>query len=121
MKQLDERDTAIREARVAAREGFEGPRVGDFIILEDQRLMRFSHDHGEGYGIQVSESGSFYMGHNGGLSFSGALEPAIPYAHIQESSRIREGSCWFFSHDLAMKDNGVDTVIPCRVFVEVRA
>lgn len=120
MKKLDERDTAIRGERVAAREGIEGPRIGDFILLEDERMVRFSHDHGPDYGMQVSEGGSFYFGHNGGLSFSGGLEPAIPLAHIQASSKVRDGACWFFSHDLAMKDNGVYTLIPCRVFVEVR-
>ena len=120
MKELDERDTAIRAERIAAREGYEGPRVGDFINLEDGRCMRFSHDHGEDYGLQVSEGGSFYFNHYGRLSFSGALDPAIPYAHIQQTSQERDGACWFFSHDYAMKDNGVDTVIPCRVFNEVR-
>lgn len=120
MKQLDERDTAIREERIAAREAYEGPRVGDFILLEDERTLRFSHDHGEDYGLQVSEGGLYYLNQFGSLSFSGGLEPAIPYAHIQESSKERDGACWFFSHDHAMKDNGVHTVIPCRVFVEVR-
>ena len=120
MKELDTQDTEIRGSRMAAREAHEGPRVGDFINLEDGRLMRFSHDHGEDYGIQVSEGGSFYFNLYGRLSFSGGLEAAIPYAHIQQTSAERDGACWFFSHDHAMKDNGVYTVIPCRVFNEVR-
>ena len=120
MKELDKWAESIRQQRIAAREGYEGPRIGDFINLEDGRTLRFSHDHGKDFGMQVSVDGSYYFNQFGDLSFSGGLEPAIPYAHIQQTSKERDGACWFFSHDHAMKDNGVHTVIPCRVFNEVR-
>ena len=82
-------------------------------------MLRFSHDWDEA-GLQVSQGGSYYFNHFGHLSYSGGLEPIIPLPHIQQTSKQREGACWFFSNDHAMKDNGVHTVIPCRVFREVR-
>ena len=117
--ELDKLDVELRDQRIAAREGNEGPRVGDFIKMEDERLMRFSHDWDDA-GLQVSEGGSFYLQPGGHLSYSGALDPIVPLAHIQETSKVLLGQCWFFHHDYAMKDNGVYTVIPCRVFNEVR-
>jgi len=117
--ELDKLDVEIRDQRIAAREGKEGPRVGDFIEMEDERLMRFSHDWDDA-GLQVSQDGRFYFEPEGDLNFSGSLDPIVPLAHIQETSRTLLGQCWFFHHDHAMKDNGVYTSVPCRVFREVR-
>ncbi len=117
--ELDKLDVELRDQRIAAREGNEGPRVGDFIEMEDERLLRFSHDWDDA-GLQVSEGGSFYFDHEGFLSFSGGLEPIIPLAHIQETSRSLLGQCWFFHHDIKMRDGGVYTSVPCRMYREVR-
>lgn len=116
---LDQLDLELREQRIAAREGHEGPRVGDFIEMEDERLLRFSHDWDDA-GLQVSEGGRFYFDHEGFLAFSGSLEPIVPLAHIQETTKMLLGHCWFFHHDIRVRDGGVDTIVPCRMYREVR-
>ena len=59
----DEKDDQLLAQRVAHWERFKGPRVGDYIEFADGITHRFSHDHGEEWGIQTSPPGdrSFYM------------------------------------------------------------
>ncbi len=117
----DERNLSIRRTRTLLRDQVEGPRIGDFIGMEDGTLRRFTHDWDEA-GLQVTSkgmAGSFYLG-KGYLEYSGGLDPIVPLAHIQEVSGEKDGACWFFDHDIKGAGRGVDTHIPCRIFKEVR-
>lgn len=118
--QLDETNWQIHHDRTLLRDQVEGPRVGDFIGMEDGSLRRFTHDWREA-GLQVTSKGmvgSFYLG-KGYLDYSGGLDPIIPLAHIQEVSGKKDGACWFFDHDIKGAGRGVDTIIPCRMYKEV--
>ena len=112
---LDPQDRTILEARLAAWNERTGPRVGDYAIFADGTTHRFSYDWGGEYGIQTSKDGSFYLG-DGYMSFSGGLDPCIRYERIHPTGEVRDGRCWFFHRDWHRADNGVDVLVPCRVY-----
>lgn len=117
---FDDRDEAIRQARVVIWQTRSGPRVGDYVEMADGTLRRFTHDWGDE--IQVSCTwcgGSFYFGH-GRCDYSGALDPAIAKADLTDTGTLRDGPVWFFHHDRAGAGRGVDCTIPCRVYRQRR-
>lgn len=91
----------------------DGPRVGDYVIFPDGHQERFSHDWGDG--LQTSPGGSWYLG-DGYASFSGALNPAIPKARLEDTGYKRLGWFWFFKNDYARAHNGVNVQAICRVY-----
>lgn len=115
---LDKRDTAILQGCILNWSKREGPRVGDFLELSDAQLLRFTHNWGDG--IQTTwkghGEGSFYLGNNGVASYSGSLDPIIPFEKIKDTLSTRNGRFWFFSHGEARAHNGVDVWVPCRVY-----
>lgn len=114
----DAEDRRIISERLTRRDQLPGPRVGDFIVRLDGRLMRFSYDWGDS--LQVSDGGSFYLEREGFADFSGGLEPSIPKRRIKPApDRYPEsGSFWIFHHDEHRAHNGVDFHTPCRMFEE---
>ncbi len=114
--EFDDRDCAILAKREAAWNSKPGPRVGDFVIMPDGALRRFTYNWGDG--LQTTwgeEAGSFYLD-NGFASYSGGLEPSIPNERIEDTGETRPGLFWFFHHDEARAHNGVSFTIACRVF-----
>lgn len=113
---LDETDTAICDRRLTEWNAIEGPRVGDWVLMPDATLRRFTHDWGDGLQTTIDRMpGSFYFG-NGYMSYSGGLDPIIPRAKIRPVDDVRFGACWFFHHDRQRAGNGVNLSVPCRVF-----
>jgi len=49
---FDEKDRAIRDARIAMWSERTGPRVGDFVVMSEGDVRRFTHDWGDD--IQVT-------------------------------------------------------------------
>jgi len=115
---LDERDRAILAKRVAQRDTLKGPRVGDFVNTDDGRLVRISQIWPES--VQLSESGSWYLGESGYVSFSGGLEPSFRRSELRPIDSLRGGAFWFFHHGEARAHNGVNVTIPCRVYRRVK-
>jgi hypothetical protein len=80
---LDERDQALLAARAAARAQLTGPLVGDFVVMPDGTMRRFTHawpiglqttvDRGKGH-----YDARFYISRDGHADFSGSLDPIIP-------------------------------------------
>jgi hypothetical protein len=105
-----------------------GPRVGDWIILTNGVMTRFTHDwgiwKGKDLGIQIGdrersgECGSFYLG-DGYCSYSGSLDPCVMRKNIKRTNKKKLGRVWFFDHDHACADNGVDFRVKLRVYREV--
>ena len=116
---LDERDRQILWERRHSIELADEPRNGDYVIFADGTTRRVSHvygaDWGDMAGVQTSDGGSFYLG-NGYVSFSGSLYPSVKMTTLTLTAEQRPGSAWFFHHDWAMRDNGVDVTIPFRVY-----
>jgi len=120
---LDARDTEILAHRMAQLNEREGPRVGDWVILQgdgdfNERLRRFTHDWGDT--IQTNDpgdSGSFYLG-DGYCSYSGALAPGIDKKSLTNSGQTRLGRVWFFRHNIHEAHNRVNTAAEFRVFLQ---
>ena len=118
---LDERDEAILAQRVAALDAVEGPRVGDFVRFADGVERRISYIWPEAWddettsSVQTSDGGSYYLG-DGYVSMSGSLYTGVHGRTLTLTDEQREGSVWFFHHNQHVAHNGVDVMIPFRVF-----
>lgn len=111
---LDADALAKREAQFNAQPG---PRVGDWLDLPDGTPVRFTHDWDDA--IQTTTPnfglGSFYLDY-GWASYSGALDPPVSKSKLVDTGEARPGAFWFFHHQQAKANNGVQFSIPCRVF-----
>lgn len=117
--EIDETDKAKLADRAKARESLTGPLVGDYVVMPDGTLRRFTHDWGDE--IQTTVKGfqydaSFHIGRDGYMSFSGSLDRGVPKDRLTLTGEVKDGSCWFFSHDYAEGGNGVRVTLPCRVY-----
>ena len=115
---LDDKDREILAQRIGEWSAYEGgPRVGEYFLTPDGYL-RFTHDWGETIQTTVKPGydSSFYFGRGGYMSFSGSLNPGIRTDSLELTSEIRDGACWFFSHDYSEAHNGVHVTAPCRVW-----
>jgi hypothetical protein len=122
MMRFDPNDTMdfnsrnIREQRFLARTG---PCVGDWVVMPNGEERRFTHAwDGE---IQTTTCGnaygsSFYMGKDGYASFSGGLDPSIPYDKLTNTGKTKPAMFWFFHHELAGAHRGVAVEIEARVW-----
>ena len=91
---------------------YKGARVGDFLIYKKQ-FLRFSHDWKDS--LQVSKSGSFYLG-DGYISFSGSLNPGIDKKYLINTGKYKKGSVWFFDLNISGAGRGKTFFIPLRVY-----
>ena len=127
-------------ARIKAREFIEGPRIGDFLLVEPSEVpefdcwgasknfkpgvpvyKRFTHDwdtsiQTTSHETQSGRDGSFHMGKNGGSSYSGGLDPSILKENLVLTIDTKPGMFWMFSNDYATGHNGISFMAPCRVY-----
>lgn len=110
--QFDERDAAILAARQQARDDLAAriafPLAGDLVDMPDGTSRRVAHvwDYGDDssdYSVQLMSlnlgAASFYFCKEGGMSYSGALDPGIParrFVPIGTGNAV----AWFFHNDL---------------------
>lgn len=115
---FDERDAKIRERNLASWNHIPSPRVGDFVRFADGETLRISYvyDWLDVPAFQVSRGGSWHLG-DGYCSFSGALLRSTPLSTLTLTDETRDGLVWFFHHDYPQAHHGVDTHVPCRVYV----
>lgn len=113
MSTLDERDRTIRDVRVAKLDTIQGPRCGDYVRFTCGTIMRISHLYPDAF--QVSAGGSWYLG-DGYVSFSGGLFRGAPLDTLTRLDETKDGRCWFFHRDLWAAGNGLDTLVPFRVY-----
>lgn len=120
---FDKRDAAILEER-AALLAANPINVGDFVRFADGIARRVSYimtESGDDVAnskpewIQTSDSGSFYLG-DGYVSFSGSLYVGVPFASLVDTGDTFDGRVWFFHHDFAMADNGVECSTKFRIW-----
>lgn len=123
----DERDAQILATRVADRDRRNGPRLGDVVIFANGSRGRFTHNWGDGMQTTVRRDtaggifgeGSFHLSEGGGMSYSGALDPTIPMARLEDTGEVELRQCWFFHHGYMRAHSAVQAVIPCRVYREL--
>jgi hypothetical protein len=112
---MPDNDQILAE-RVNLYDQIEGPRVGDYLLYPDGSYRRFSHDWGEDIQVTCGKyGGSFYLG-NGYVSYSGALDPAIPKDELVETGQYKKGRFWFFDRDYARAGGGIETEVLVRVY-----
>lgn len=119
LRELDQKDKEILTARVAAFDPNQGPRVGDYVDFADgiSRLISHVWEDGPGWlgGVQTSDGGSFYLG-DGYMSFSGSLYNSVPHETLTLTEGTRVTGAWFFHHNWHTADNGVEVMVPMRVW-----
>lgn len=114
---FDEVDAALMAERAVRRALIPGVRVGDFCVMADGSVRRFTHHWGDSLQVTYEDMpGSFHCCWNGALSYSGALAPSVPVSSLQLREGLQDGACWIFHHDLSGAHRGVSGVIPCRVY-----
>lgn len=93
------------------------PVVGEFIQIGD-KITRTTSSWNEG--IQVggsANSGGYHMYSNAACSYSGGLDPAIPYDKLElVKGKFIEGKCWYFDRECTAANNAFYFWMPFRVF-----
>jgi len=119
MKDLDERNRAILAGNVELWEARPGPRVGDFVILPDGGVRRFTQDMGTGLQITSPDDPigqfRFYI-RSGWMTYTGDKDSAILKGRLTLTDEKRNGHAWFFHHNVFNATKSVHIVMPCRVF-----
>jgi hypothetical protein len=121
--ELDEKNKEILKIRQAAFLNRKVIKSGDFIHFPDGEYRRATHvwtdKNNQPEGIQTTikngADSSFYMG-EGYMSFSGSLDPSIPYSTMTRTNATKEGNAWFFDHDWARANGGVYVKVLCPVW-----
>lgn len=118
---FDDRDEQIRLELLRHWTAKRGPRVGDFVIMRDGRLSRFTHDWGDTIQTMWHDGpGSFYFA-GWYCSYSGGLDPGVNTSELVDTGELRDGLVWFFHHGESGAHRGVSCAIPCRVYRHVPA
>jgi hypothetical protein len=105
----------ILERRVNAFNAVETIREGDYVKHLSGKIDRITHvwdDAAQTGGGQ----GSYYLGENGYVSYSGGLDPGIPLTKLVLTDEIKKGMIWFFSRNNAFAHNGINFMIDFRVY-----
>lgn len=90
--------------------------VGDIVFSGNDEL-RVTHDWGDA--VQLSckgHSGSFYLGADGVVDYSGSLDSAIDKSCFSDTGEKREAPVWFFSCHNVRAHNGFYTSASFRVW-----
>jgi hypothetical protein len=113
-----ERDFDLLTERIQKLNKQQGPRVGDFVIMPDESIRRFTHDWTDSLQTTTRQGNdsSFYFSVNGLCDFSGSLDDALPIEQIEETTDTRHGRVWFFSNDIARAHNCVYAQVSFRVY-----
>lgn len=113
----DAHDQALLKERAAAFIRREGPCVGDWVIMAEGDLRRFTHDWGDD--IQTTCKGmygSFHLNREGYASFSGSLDPGMPKTRFEQTDELKAAPFWFFHHDSPRAHSGVNVSVLARVW-----
>ena len=91
------RDVNIISKLIEKYDKTEGPRVGDFLKINDKEYIRFAYHWGDK--IQTgSPTDSYYLS-EGCISYSGGLNDPIPVDFFESLNTTKEGRIWIFSND----------------------
>lgn len=106
-------DRNLASSRIAKRDNISGLRVGDYLYI-DGEYCRVAYN---GHCVQVeNDEGSYYLGNDGVVSFSGGLEPRIEFKELVLLPETRPGIFWIEHHGILACDCSVYIETACRVF-----
>jgi len=119
--ELDEQDQEIYRERQLRLDNRRSPDMGDWVEFADGVTRRISHvwrasEGWEDTTVQTSDGGSFYLGNDGSVSFSGSLYRSIDIKTLTFTGEFRPASAWFFHHDWMSAGNGIDVMADFRVY-----
>lgn len=116
---LDDTDSDILDRRQAGLDRRFTPGVGDVVYYPDGSRRRIAYIWFDEH-YQPTDgryAGSFYLGEDGYVSFSGGLDPGIPIDKLDGINTGHElARCWFFRHDHRRAHNAVDVKASFRVW-----
>lgn len=114
---FDDRDEALRQQGLRYWDGQHGPRVGDYVILDDGSLHRISTKTSKGFQVADPRYSASFHWCWWYCSFSGGHRPVpYPLAALESTCETRDGDVWVFHHDSAGPGRGVHCTIPCRIY-----
>ena len=106
-------DRNLASSRIAARDNISGLRVGDYLYI-DGEYCRVAYN---GYCVQVEYGeGSYHLGNEGVVSFSGGLKPPIEFKELVLLPDTRPGIFWIEHHGILTCGCSVYIETGCRVF-----
>lgn len=83
--------------------------VGD-IVLSGDDVLRVTHNWGDSVQLTFNgHLGSFYLGGDGFVDFSGSLDSAIDKSRFEDTGEKRDAPVWFFSGNDVRAHNGFHT------------
>lgn len=115
MKKKKERQQQILAERMKKYDEIHGVRVGDWIETPNGRMTRATYDWGEEIQDGGGEYGQFYLG-DGYISYSGGLDPGVRKDELVNTGKVKNGKVWFFKDDIWTAGNGIEFIVPFRVF-----
>jgi len=114
-----ERDFDLLAERIKKLNKRDGrPRLGDFVIMPDESIRRFTHDWTDSLQTTIRQGtdSSFYFSPNGFCDFSGSLDSSLPIERLEETTATRLGRVWFFSNNVARMHNAVRAQVSFRAY-----
>lgn len=111
----DEKNEQILKRNLQAYDKIDKARVGDFLLLPDGRVTRFTHDWGDHIQTGGSPGNAYYFG-EGYMSYSGGLNHGIKHEFLELTNEKMKGSVWFFSCGYAGASCGVYYTVLFRVY-----
>lgn len=119
MRKKEERQQQILAERMKKYNEIPGVRVGDWIEEPDGRMTRATYDWSDTIQNGGGEYGQFYLG-DGYISYSGGLGPGVHKDKLVNTGKVKNGKVWFFKNDHWFAGNGIDFIVPFRVFKLVK-
>jgi hypothetical protein len=126
--ELDDVDRRIAGERTAAYNARKRPRAGDWCIMLDGTVRRFSGDGGTS--LDGGDNGSYHLSEKGTVRYSGGNDcfaDMPPFKHLRQGNTIRTpefelqqetrpGVFWFGHHGVVSYGSKIDFTIDCRVY-----
>ena len=88
--------------------------VGDLVRLADGSARRVAHIWPDGWQPTVAEGGGSFAFRDGTTSFSGSLDPLLPFPEATEATQ--QAAFWMAHHDRLCAGCAVHVSLPVRVW-----
>lgn len=113
---LAEKDIKIIKSRLEIYKKIKDFMLGDYVKLKSGEYVRVTVKTQDS--IQAFRDGSVYFG-SGWTSYSGTCGDIIPKTNLKLTSGRKVGRCWIFHDNDAKGGNGVEVLIPFKVWKEI--
>jgi hypothetical protein len=114
-KVIDDKHLSMVNKIIEARKSIEGFALGDFVEFKNTTRRISNIMSGR---VQTSDlnDGSYHIFRSGYASFSGGLYSSLENEKLELTKEITFGSFWIFYHGNVEAHNGIDILVPCKVW-----